>query len=91
MCAKRADGLDRYYCILAGMDGLVLACEPTGRRWKPLVVTARARRIPVVCVQPLLVRRPRYCQASLGRAQMPRLCISSICWAVTSWRYSSCR
>lgn len=43
----------------AGFAGLVLTCEPTGHRWKPLVVTARARRIPVVCVQPLLVRRAR--------------------------------
>jgi hypothetical protein len=37
----------------------VLACEPTGHRWKPLVVTARARKIPVVCVQPLLMCRAR--------------------------------
>jgi transposase len=43
----------------AGFTGLVLACEPTGHRWKPLVVTARARQIPAVCVQPLLVRRAR--------------------------------
>jgi len=43
----------------AGFAGVVLACEPTGHRWKSLVVTARARRIPVVCVQPLLVRRAR--------------------------------
>jgi transposase len=43
----------------AGFAGLVLACEPTGHRWKPLVVTARAGRIPAVCVQPLLVRRAR--------------------------------
>ena len=43
----------------AGFAGLVLACEPTGHRWKPLVVTARAGTIPVVCVQPLLVRRAR--------------------------------
>ena len=41
----------------AGFAGLVLACEPTGHRWKPLVVTARAAGIPVVCVQPLLVHR----------------------------------
>jgi transposase len=41
----------------AGFAGLVLACEPTGHRWKPLVVTARAAAIPVVCVQPLLVHR----------------------------------
>ena len=43
----------------AGFAGLVLACEPTGHRWKPLVVTARAAAIPVVCVQPLLVHRSR--------------------------------
>jgi transposase len=43
----------------AGFAGLVLVCEPTGHRWKPLVVTARAASIPVVCVQPLLVHRAR--------------------------------
>lgn len=43
----------------AGFAGLVLACEPTGHRWKPLVVTARAGKIPAVCVQPLLVHRAR--------------------------------
>jgi transposase len=43
----------------AGFAGLVLACEPTGHRWKPLAVTAQAHRIPAVCVQPLLVRRGR--------------------------------
>jgi transposase len=43
----------------AGYAGLVLACEPTGHRWKPLVVTARAAGIAVVCVQPLLVHRGR--------------------------------
>ncbi len=43
----------------AGFAGLVLACEPTGHRWKPPVVTARAAGIPVVCVQPLLVHRAR--------------------------------
>jgi transposase len=43
----------------AGFAGLVLACEPAGHRWKPLVVIARAAGIPVVCVQPLLVNRSR--------------------------------
>jgi transposase len=43
----------------AGFAGLVLACEPTGHRWKPLLVTARAAQIPAVCVQPLLVHRAR--------------------------------
>jgi hypothetical protein len=36
-----------------GFAGVVLACEPTGHRWKPLVVTVRAGSIPAVCVQPL--------------------------------------
>lgn len=43
----------------AGFAGLVLACEPTGHRWKPLVVTARVAGIPAVCVQPLLTHRAR--------------------------------
>lgn len=43
----------------AGFAGLVLTCEPTGHRWKPLVVTAGAASVPVVCVQPLLVHRSR--------------------------------
>lgn len=43
----------------AGFAGLVLACEPTGHRWKPLAVTAAACGLPAVCVQPLLVRRAR--------------------------------
>ena len=47
---------------------MVLACEPAGHRWKPLVVTARAGKIPVVCVQPLLVRRAREGEDLLRRA-----------------------
>jgi len=43
----------------AGFTGLLVACEPTGHRWKPLAVTAAARQVPMVCVQPLLVRRAR--------------------------------
>lgn len=43
----------------AGFAGVVLACEPTGHRWKPLQLFARAARIPAVCVQPLLVCRAR--------------------------------
>jgi hypothetical protein len=45
--------------LRASPDIGTLACEPTGHRWKPLVVTARAGKIPAVCVQPLLVRRAR--------------------------------
>ena len=56
---QRDLGLGRAGGGEGGFAGLVLACEPTGHRWKPLVVTARAAGIPVVCVQPLLVRRAR--------------------------------
>jgi hypothetical protein len=41
----------------ANHDDLDVAMS--SHRWKPLVVTARAGRIPAVCVQRLLVRRPR--------------------------------
>ena len=76
----------------AGFAGLVLACEPTGHRWKPLVVTTRAARIPVVCVQPLLVRRaqapppPPLAGPSRGRCRLPHLGArpQRVLWASTS-------
>lgn len=43
----------------AGFDGVVVACEPTGHRWKPVQVICRERGIGLVCVQPLLVHRSR--------------------------------
>jgi transposase len=43
----------------AGFAGVVVACEPTGHRWKPLLERTRARGIELVCVQPLLVHRGR--------------------------------
>ena len=43
----------------AGFEGVVVACEPTGHRWKPVAERARARGLGVVCVQPLLVHRAR--------------------------------
>jgi transposase len=43
----------------AGFAGVVLACEPTGQRWKPLLQVASARGVGMVCVQPLLVHRAR--------------------------------
>jgi transposase len=38
---------------------VVVACEPTGHRWKPVAERARARGLHLVCVQPLLVHRAR--------------------------------
>lgn len=37
-----------------GFTGVVLACEPTGHRWKPLLDRARAWGVDLVCVQPML-------------------------------------
>lgn len=43
----------------AGFEGVVVACEPTGHRWKPVLERTRARGVELVCVQPLLVHRGR--------------------------------
>jgi transposase len=43
----------------AGFRGVVVACEPTGHRWKPIYERCRARHIGLVCVQPMLVHRSR--------------------------------
>ena len=43
----------------AGFAGIVLACEPTGYRWKPLLDRTRTRGVGLVCVQPMLVHRGR--------------------------------
>jgi transposase len=42
-----------------GLRRLVVACEPTGHRWKPVLERCRGREITLVCVQPLLVHRER--------------------------------
>lgn len=43
----------------AGFVGVVVGCEPTGHRWKPVLERCRARGIEVVCVNPMLVHRGR--------------------------------
>ncbi|HEX2290987.1 MAG TPA: IS110 family transposase [Pseudonocardiaceae bacterium] len=45
--------------VAAGFAGVVLGCEPTGHRWKPLLDRARARGVELVCVNPMLVHRGR--------------------------------
>jgi transposase len=42
-----------------GLGHLVVACEPTGHRWKPVLERCRRRGLTLVCVQPLLVYRER--------------------------------
>lgn len=43
----------------AGIDSLVVACEPTGHRWKPVVARTRDRGLGVACIPPMLVARER--------------------------------
>lgn len=45
--------------VEAGFAGIVVGCEPTGHRWKPVLERCRARGIEVVCVNPMLVHRGR--------------------------------
>jgi transposase len=45
--------------IDAGFAGVVVGCEPTGHRWKPVLERCRARGVEVVCVNPMLVHRGR--------------------------------
>jgi transposase len=43
----------------AGFGAVTVACEPTGHRWRVVEQLAAERRVPFVCVQPLLVGRSR--------------------------------
>ena len=43
----------------AGFEGAVVACEPTGHRWRIVEQLAVERSMVLVCVQPLLVGRAR--------------------------------
>jgi transposase len=43
----------------AGFDSVVVACEPTGHRWRVLDQIAAEHGVRLVCVQPLLVHRAR--------------------------------
>jgi len=42
-----------------GFAGVVVACEPTGHRWRVVAEHAAACGLELVCVQPLLVRHAR--------------------------------
>ncbi len=50
-------GLDR--AAAAGFSSVVVACEPTGHRWRVLDQIAAGVGVRLVCVQPLLVHRAR--------------------------------
>lgn len=61
----RPDGLSAHLqwahqvAVDAGFSGVLIACEPTGHRWKAVGELAAARNESFVCVQPMLVRRAR--------------------------------
>jgi transposase len=44
----------RAQAVRAGFAGVTVACEPTGHRWRVLGQLASDRRMPFVCVQPML-------------------------------------
>jgi transposase len=43
----------------AGFAGVVVTCEPTGARWKPIYERTRVRGVPMVCMSTMLVARGR--------------------------------
>ena len=49
----------RAQASAAGFAGIVIACEPTGHRWKTVRDLAAAVGVDVVCVQPIAVARAR--------------------------------
>jgi transposase len=49
----------RQQALGAGFDGVVVACEPTGHRWRVVAEQCDTLELDLVCVQPLLVHRER--------------------------------
>lgn len=52
-------GWAREQARAAGFDDMVVACEPTGHRWKVVAEQCDQAGLDLVCVQPLLVHRER--------------------------------
>jgi transposase len=49
----------RGVAVARGFAGVVVACEPTGHRWRVLAELCDQQGLELVCVQPLLVGRAR--------------------------------
>ena len=49
----------RQQAVAAGFAEVVIACEPTGHRWRVVAEQCEALGLDLVCVQPLLVHRER--------------------------------
>jgi transposase len=45
--------------VRAGFASVTVACEPTGHRWQIIAQLAEAQGLPMVCIQPLVMRRAR--------------------------------
>jgi transposase len=43
----------------AGFGSVTVACEPTGHRWQIIAQLAEAQGLPMVCIQPVSMRRAR--------------------------------
>ena len=52
-------GWARQQAVAAGFTDVVVACEPTGHRWRVVAEQCEALDLDLVCVQPLLVHRER--------------------------------
>jgi transposase len=59
LAARQGVGWGLAVACRRGFAGVVVACEPTGRRWPVLVEQASGLGLEAVWVQPLLVRRAR--------------------------------
>jgi transposase len=49
----------RGVAVARGLAGVVVACEPTGHRWRVIAQLCDQAGLELVCVQPLLVGRAR--------------------------------
>jgi transposase len=49
----------RSVAVARGFAGVVVACEPTGHRWRVVAELCDQQGLELVCVQPLLVHRAR--------------------------------
>jgi transposase len=49
----------RGVAVARGFAGVVVACEPTGHRWRVVAELCDQQGLELVCVQPLLVHRAR--------------------------------
>ena len=53
----QAIGWGQQRAQAAGFAGVVVACEPTGHRWKVVARLAEQAGVELVCVSPMLVAR----------------------------------